>query len=114
MENFNKLKSEAHRFYEMDYLQYFSTIHKEPVGFYLYDGDHSYENQLKGLQAAEPFFSDRCIILVDDTNWDEPRRATMDFMAQSSKSYRIIFDQKTYRNAHPTFWNGITIFQRIP
>jgi len=112
-ERFNKYKSSNHYFYEMDYREYFSRVHKDPIGFYVYDGPHGYDDQLRGLQMAEPFFSQSCIILVDDTNWDDPRRATMDFIAQSSYEYRILLDRTTSRNGHPTFWNGIMIIQRI-
>lgn len=112
-ERFNKYKSTNHHFYDMDYIEYFSTIHKEPIGFYIYDGNHSYENQLKGLEVAEPFFAKDCIILVDDTNWVEARQATMDFVSKGSPGYRPLLDQSTASNRHPTFWNGVMILQRI-
>lgn len=110
---FNKYKSSNHYFYDMNYMDYFSTIHKEQIGFYIYDGEHSYENQLKGLKVAEPFFSKNCITLVDDTNWDEPRQATLDFIAKSLNKYQILIDKKTFENSHPTLWNGIMVLQRI-
>ncbi len=111
-ERFNKYKSSNHTFYEMDYLKYFLEIHTEPIGLYLYDGKHTYENQLRALQIAEPFFSNDCVILVDDANDDAPRQATMDFIDSSPNRYRVILDQKTYCNRHPTLWNGIIILQR--
>src|SRR5262249_7442379 len=95
-----------------DYREYFSKMHREPIGLYVYDGDHSYDNQLIGLQAAEPFFAKGCIILVDDTNWLEPRNATLDFISKSSYEYRILFDTTTCSNRHPTLWNGIMVLQR--
>jgi hypothetical protein len=112
-ERFNKYKSSNHYFYEMDYLENFSKVHKDPIGFYVYDGPHGYDAQLRGLHAAEPFFSQNCIIVIDDTNWDEPRRAAMDFISQSSYQYGILLDRATSRNRHPTLWNGIMIIQRI-
>ncbi|MEI7449610.1 MAG: class I SAM-dependent methyltransferase [Desulfomonile sp.] len=111
---YNDYKGPNHYFYEMDYTEYFSTVHGGSIGFYIYDGGHDYENQLKGLQIAEPFFSENCIILVDDTNWDAPRRATLDFISNSSSTYRILLDAKTNYNCHPTLWNGVLIFQRSP
>jgi hypothetical protein len=109
---FNKYKSPNHYFYEMDYLEYFTKVHEGPIGFYVYDGPHGYDAQLGGLLAAEPFFSETCIVLIDDTNWDDPRRAALDFISQSSHEYQIILDRRTSRNGHPTFWNGIMILQR--
>ncbi|MFH1995354.1 MAG: class I SAM-dependent methyltransferase, partial [Nitrospinota bacterium] len=69
LKRFEKYKNPYHHFYRMDYVDYFSKVHSDPIGVYLYDGEHSYDNQLKGLKSAEPFFSDNCVILVDDTNW---------------------------------------------
>ena len=114
MARFNRYKSDSHHFYEMDYEHYFREVHRDSIGFYIYDGEHSYRNQLKGLQIAEQFFSDDCIILIDDTNIFDVHQATIDFMAQSKHKYEVILDQKTFHNAHPTYWNGLIVFQKIP
>ena len=112
-ERFHKYKSARHYFYNMDYLEYFLNVHEEPIGFYVYDGNHRYEEQLKGLRVAEPFFAKNCIILIDDTNYDEARRGTIDFISYSANKYRILLDRTTSCNSHLTLWNGIMIFQRI-
>ena len=113
LERFNRLKSPNHSFYDMDYQEYFKNVHKGKIGFYIYDGGHKYADQLKGLQIAEPYFSDNCIILVDDTNWEEPREATYDFIKQSQNKYKVLLDKKTARNGHLTYHNGIIVFQKI-
>ena len=113
LERFNRYKSLNHNFYEMDYVEYFEKVHKEEIGLYIYDGRHSYLDQLRGLQVAEPFFSDECVVLVDDTNWDEPKRATLDFISGSSHNYEIILDKSTFGDGHPTLWNGLIVFQRV-
>ena len=110
---FKRYRSQNHRFYEMDCMDYFSRIHSEPIGFYIYDGNHSYENQVKGLEMAEQFLAEDCLVLVDDTNWAEPWQATMDFIAKRPNQYRILLDQKTRSNRHPTFWNGVMVFQKV-
>jgi hypothetical protein len=97
----------------MDYLDYFATKHREPIGVYLYDDPHTHADQLKGLQVAEPFFFGDCLILVDDTNGDAARRGTLDFIAQSGNRYEMLLDRRTSRNGHPTFWNGLMIFRRV-
>lgn len=106
------LRSPNHHFHEMDYEAYFATVHRGPIGFYIYDGEHSYRNQLRGLEAAEPFFADGCVVMVDDTNDPEPRQATLDFITRRPGRYRILFDQATACNSHPTFWNGVLLFER--
>ena len=112
---FNQIRGERHTFHQMDYLEYLKTVHQTPIGFYFYDGEHNYLNQLQGLRLAEPFFTDDCIVMVDDTNWPAPRNATLDFIAHSKNTYRILLDQQPVKEgdfAHPTFWNGIIVFER--
>ena len=117
LERLSRLQSTNHRFYDMDYEEYFRKVHKEPIGFYIYDGEHSYRNQLRGLQIAEPFVARGGVILVDDTNVDEvnkgePKRATYDFMAKSKHKYDVLFEATTSGNGHPTFWNGVLVLQK--
>ena len=112
-ERFEAHQSPHHDFYEMDYRRYFDEIHREPIGFYIYDGNHSYENQFQALKIAEPYFADNCVILVDDTNYEQVRQANQDFIQQSSHRYELLFDQQTFCNHHPTFWNGVTIFRKV-
>ena len=112
LERFNSIKSNQKEFYEMDYVEYFKNKHNGKIGFYFYDGEHSYENQLKGLQTAEPFFSDNCIIMVDDINWDTAYKASKDFIASSKNKYEVLFEKKTISAGHPTFWNGLLIFRK--
>jgi hypothetical protein len=113
LERFNERKSPNHRFHEMDYADYFLKRHEGEIGFYIYDGSHDYESQLKGLKIAEPFFARNCVVMVDDTNWNAPRLATLDFISGSSYNYRILLDEVTYANLHPTLWNGLIILQRV-
>lgn len=113
IKRFTAIRSAYHSFYEMDYADFFRTTLKESIGFYIYDGEHSYDNQLQGLTLAEPFFAKGCLILIDDTNGQAPRQATLDFMANSSHTYRMLFDVATHDNGHPTFWNGVMLFQKI-
>ncbi|MBS2037238.1 glycosyltransferase [bacterium] len=106
LQRFERLRGDRHEFYEMDYQDYFAHKHTGQLGAYFYDGHHAYEHQLRGLQVAEPHFAPGCIVLVDDTNWDEPRQASLDFVKNSSRRYELIFDMRTALNSNPTWWNG--------
>jgi hypothetical protein len=110
---FRALASPAHHFFDMDYRDYFAHHHTGEIGFYIYDGGHSYEDQLLGLRMAEPYFAEGCIVLVDDTNWSEPRQATLDFVAESRFGYELLLDRTTSSNAHPTWWNGLMVYRRV-
>ncbi len=112
LQSFERKRSVNHSFYDLDYREYFKEKHTGKIGVYLYDGEHSYANQLEGLRVAEPFFADGCFVFVDDTNCEDPRRATLDFVAGSSSSYEIVFDAKTCQNCHPTFWNGLMVLRQ--
>jgi hypothetical protein len=111
MERFQQHRTPAHRFFDMDYEEYFATQHEDPIGVYFYDGDHAYEHQVRGLEIAERFFTDDCIVLVDDTNRLAPHKATLDFIAQSEREYEVLLDVQTAERRHPTFWNGLMAFQ---
>lgn len=113
LDRFARLKSPAHQFHCMDYREYFAKVHQGPIGFYFYDGEHSYQNQFDGLRVAEPFFGPNCVVMVDDTNVGEPRQATRDFIARSSCKWQELLDVTTARNSHPTWWNGVMLFRRV-
>lgn len=112
LSRFTRRRSPRHAFHEMDYRKYFAERHEGPIGVYLYDGEHSYDNQLRGLETAERFFAPGCVIVVDDTNLPDPRRATMDFVGARPGQYRVLLDRTTSGNGHPTFWNGLLVLQR--
>lgn len=111
LEEFSKRRSPLHQFFQQDYRDYFAT-HSGPIGLYFYDGDHAYEHQKEGLELAHPFMAKSGLILVDDTNWDDPRKATEDFLSEHAGDYECIVDLKTAHNSHPTFWNGIMILRK--
>ncbi|GAB4141334.1 MAG: hypothetical protein Tsb009_11110 [Planctomycetaceae bacterium] len=105
-------RSTAHRFHEMDFRDYFQHAHSGPIGVYVFDGPHTRQDHLDALEFAEPFFADNCIVIIDDSNWDQVRSATDQFLARSSHHYEKLFDVRTPASGHPTFWNGLMIFRR--
>jgi hypothetical protein len=113
LERFDRRRGAHDAFHDLRCDDYFDTAHGgRPIGFYLYDGGHGYDEQIKGLLRAEPFLVPGALILVDDTNWANPRRATMDFLASRPGAYELLVDYGTKVNRHPTFWNGIMLIRR--
>ena len=100
-------------FYDMDYRDYFRQQTPPPIGLYFYDGAHDYQSQYEALTLARPFLAPDAIILVDDTNFDEPRQATLDFVKAHPDTV-IVADLSTANNYHPTFWNGLMILRYCP
>lgn len=113
LRRFERYAGPDHRFFEMDYVDYFRRVHREPIGVYIYDAQHRYPDQFRGLELAEPFFAPGCVVFIDDTNAEDNRRATLDFIAQSPYRYETILDVKTASDRHPTFWNGLLAFRRV-
>jgi hypothetical protein len=111
LDRFQRYASPHHTFHEMDFREYLKQVHQTPIGFYLFDGPHQYEDQYEGLQLAEPYFADNCIVMVDDCNWQHVHAANSDFMKKSVNSYKLLIDKKTPKSGHPTYWNGLMIFQ---
>jgi hypothetical protein len=112
LKRFERARGPSHVFYEADFREYLALTHKQPLGLYLFDGPRAYDDQLDGLKLAEPYFARGCVVLVDDTNWPEVREANLDFIKHSSFEYRMLLDVQTPRTGHPTFWNGVMLFER--
>jgi len=61
------------------------------VGVYYYDAAHDYKSQLRGLRLVEPYLVREALLVVDDSDWDEVRRATADYLAGQPKA-QLVFD----------------------
>jgi hypothetical protein len=111
LQRFLDRRSTRHRFFEMDYRDFFAAGLDRPLGVYLYDGEHGYENQYRGLMVADPFYAEDAVIVVDDTNLDRARDATLQFAADSRLDWEVVYDQRTAGRRHPTLWNGLMVLQ---
>jgi methyltransferase family protein len=111
LERFVARRTPSHRFFDQDYVDFFAAGLDHPLGVYLYDGEHSYENQYRGLMIADPFYAEDAIVIVDDTNLDRAHEATMQFAEDSRLDWEVVFDRKTASMRHPTLWNGLMILQ---
>ncbi|MEI7024956.1 hypothetical protein [Paenibacillus sp. y28] len=109
---FMLLKSPHHHFYDLDYTTYFSDVHDGPIGCYVLDGIHDYKLLMDGLQQAEPHFAKGCAIVVPDINWPETRQAALDFIHRNQGAYTLLLNSTTSSNFHPTFGNGLLLFQK--
>ncbi len=114
--NFNNLKKHNHFFFEQDYKKYFESLdhNKDKFDFYFYDGEHSYDNQIKNLEIANNFLNIGSLVLIDDINFDEVYEGTLNFINKSNSKFEIVKEIKTVNNhCHPSFWNGIMILKKI-
>lgn len=111
---FNRIKTNNTYFVEDDwksFLSKFKTATDKKIGFYFYDGDHSFEAQYNALKIAIPLLSQQCAILVDDINLPAVMDANKRFLKEHN-DFSIMLDLPTPCNRYPTWWNGIQIISR--
>lgn len=81
-----------------------------PIDIYIYDGNHSEEAQRKGVTHFISLMADEFIFLVDDYDWPEVQKGTMDGIAEAG--CEILFEKVFIGNDHDNdgWWNGFVVF----
>jgi capsular polysaccharide biosynthesis protein len=108
---FDARRSRRHSFFEGSYGDYLGSEAVPPIGVFLHDAGHSHEYQLEALRAAEPYFAEDCLIVVDHANSEASRQAMLDFVRDSRLSWRVLLDERTAAARHPTLWNGLMVLE---
>jgi predicted O-methyltransferase YrrM len=80
------------------------------IGVYYYDGAHGYEEQLRGLELAEPHLAERALLIVDDTDWERVAAATTDYLARQPRA-RLLFSIPGKDNGQPWWWEGVQVLR---
>lgn len=78
--------------------------------FYMFDGDHSYESQLKALTYFKPYLADEFILVVDDFSWDDVKRGTTDGIFKSNM--KILYQNQLGMDKESDglgYWNGLFV-----
>lgn len=94
------------------------------IGVYFIDGPHDYRSQMVCLLVAKRYLHDNAVIVVDDANYPDVRRANRDFLLGHS-NFRLAFE--AYSPAHPanmttierarwekSWLNGVNVLVRDP
>lgn len=85
--NLAKFKGKSRvSFIEKDFRQ-LDFHHLGLFNVFLFDGPHTYEDQFDAITMADPALESCFVLIVDDWNWEEARRGTMD--AIRKREYRI-------------------------
>jgi hypothetical protein len=111
---FKRLATDKQKYYIedcWDFLAKYEERKLPKVGFYFYDGHHSYEFQIKALEAMEPYLAEKCIIMIDDSNIESVQQANNEFFGKR-KEFECICSIDTPCNGWPTWWNGIQLYAR--
>ena len=80
------------------------------VGVYYYDAGHAYEQQLEALRLIEPHLATRALLVVDDTDWDDVRRATGDYVA-AQPSVSLLLEVGGKEHGLPHWWEGMQVIE---
>jgi protein O-GlcNAc transferase len=78
------------------------------IGVWYYDAAHDYDHQLEGLRMVEPYLAPRALLIVDDSEWDEPGRATRDYLAAQPRA-ELLFDLPGKEGGSPWWHAGMMI-----
>jgi len=115
LSNFEKYKGNNNaRYIESDCFKLdVSDIGK--FNIYMYDGNHSYDSHYKSLTYFIDSMDDEFILIVDDWNWFDVQKATMDSISNLklkilwSKEIKLNNDGVTTHDKDG-WWNGISVF----
>lgn len=81
---------------------------------YLYDGGHEYQDHYKAISQFHNTLEENCIVLIDDWNWEDVRKGTLDAIKDLGLKvkfkHEILTPQPHYILGVDNWWNGIGIF----
>jgi tRNA G46 methylase TrmB len=114
--NFQKFDNPKNiEFYNQDYEEAIRYLfYNKPtlkVNVYYYDGWHSYENQIRGLRIMLPHLAYKCVILIDDINKSQVKKANRDFIKEN-RDFKSVFTMRTKGNCSNDWWNGLEVITR--
>jgi predicted O-methyltransferase YrrM len=79
-----------------------------PVGVYYYDAAHDYRSQLDALRLVEPYLAEGALLIVDDTDWTQVRRALRDYRRSQPRA-RLLVEIAGKDRGQPWWWEGVQV-----
>lgn len=80
------------------------------VSVFFYDGAHDRKSQYDAIKHFSDRLANRCVILVDDANWEEPREETKRAIRDLGwkQLYEVLLPGK-YNGDQSGWWNGLLV-----
>jgi predicted O-methyltransferase YrrM len=78
------------------------------VGVFYYDACHDYQPQLEALRLVEPYLADEALLIVDDSDWDDVRRAIDDYLAAQPRA-TVLADVAGAAGSQDWWWDGMAV-----
>jgi protein O-GlcNAc transferase len=79
------------------------------VGVFYYDACHDTVVTLEALRLVEEYLAEPALVLVDDADWPEVRRAVDDYLAGQPRA-RELLSIAGSDGGQPWWWDGIVVF----
>jgi protein O-GlcNAc transferase len=101
-------------FYDQDFHNFFKGATPEivpSIGVYFYDGNHSEEAGLAGLEMALPFLADDALIFVDDIMMGDVTRSMNRMVGAHPHNLTPVFLANVVKEGDPLFWFGIGVWR---
>ena len=93
----------AFSFIESDYREVDFAALGPPFSIYLFDGPHSRQEQYDGVRLAQSALAETFLLIVDDWNWEQVRKGTLDAIADEKLRLHLSVEIRTSQdNSHPT------------
>ena len=80
------------------------------VGVYYYDAAHDYRSQLDALRLVEPYLAEGALLIVDDTDWTQVRRALRDYRRGQPRA-RLLVEIAGKDRGQPWWWEGVQVLR---
>jgi predicted O-methyltransferase YrrM len=80
------------------------------VGVYYYDAAHDYRSQLDALRLVEPHLVEGALLIVDDTDWRQVRRALRDDQRSQPRA-RLLVELAGKDRGQPWWWEGVQVLR---
>jgi predicted O-methyltransferase YrrM len=80
------------------------------VGVYYYDAAHDYQSQLDALRLVEPYLVEGALLIVDDTDWKQVRRALRDYRRSQPRA-RLLAEIAGKDRGQPWWWEGVQVLR---
>jgi protein O-GlcNAc transferase len=76
------------------------------VGVFYYDACHDTDVTLEALRLIEPSLADPALVIVDDSDWADVRRAVDDYLAAQPRA-RMLVEIEGATSGRPWWWEGM-------
>lgn len=93
-----------------DFTQVDLNLIDSPVDLYFYDGPHDQASQFLAITKFAPILADRCVVVVDDCNWEEPRNGTISALEKIDFDvlWNCLLPAQIQRDMQ-AWWNGLLV-----